>query len=111
MEKLIEKFYELKNEYHKQETSEQRKAEILPQMKSCLIEINGNNDQYEFKRDYCAGKIVQISQCKSPSELYEIHEDIKATLTSDKLTDVAEQYRNQQMKQNKYSAANPYPHE
>ncbi len=111
MEKLIEKFYELKNEYHKQETSEQRKAEIFLQMKSYLTEINHNDDQYEYKRAYHAGEIVKINQCESPTELYEILADIEAARTSDKLTNIAEQCRNQQKKQNKYSADNPYPHE
>ena len=79
MKDLIDKFNELKNEYHDSKTTEQRRTELFQEMKECLIQINSNNDQYEFTRNHSSGMIKQIRQCTNPSELYDILGDIKAS--------------------------------
>ena len=109
MKDLIDKFNELKNEYHDSKTTEQRRTELFQEMKECLIQINSNNDQYEFTRNHSSGMIKQIRQCANPSELYDILGDIKASCSSDRLTEIAEQSRERQMKQNRYNKDNPYP--
>lgn len=109
MKDLKDKFNELKNEYHNSKTTEQRRTELLQEMKSCLIKINNNNDRYEFQMDYLAGMVTQISQCTNPSQLYDILGDLKAGCSSGRLTEIAEQSREMQMKQNKYNKNNPYP--
>lgn len=109
MKDLIDKFNELKNEYHDSKTTEQRRTELFQEMKECLIQINSNNDQYEFTRNHSSGMIKQIRQCVNPSELYDILGDIKAGCSSDRLTEIAEQSRERQMKQNRYNKDNPYP--
>lgn len=110
MKNLVNKFNELKNEYHNSNTTNERKTELFQEMKECLIRINGNNDQYEFKRNHSAGMIMQIQQCTNPSELYDIMGDISACLSSNKLTEFAEHARTRQMEQNKYDKNNPYPY-
>lgn len=110
MKNLVNKFNELKNEYHNSNTSNERKTELFQEMKECLIRINGNNDQYEFKRNHSSGMIKQIRQCTNPSELYDIMGDISASLSSNKLTEFAEHARTRQMEQNKYDKNNPYPY-
>lgn len=110
MKNLVNKFNELKNEYHNSNTSNERKTELFQEMKECLIRINGNNDQYEFKRNHSSGMIKQIHQCATPSELYDIMGDISACLSSNKLTEIAEHARTCQTEQNKYDKNNPYPY-
>ena len=110
MKDLIDKFNELKNEYHDSKTTEQRRTELFQEMKECLIQINSNNDQYEFKRNHSAGMIKQIRQCTNPSELYDIMGDISVNLSSNKLTEIAEHARARQTEQNKYDKNNPYPY-
>lgn len=109
MSNLIEEFYKLKNEYHAPKTPDKRKNELFEQMKLALIEINDNKDYYEFKMNFNAKGAVQISQCANPADLYEILGDIVANNNSSTLTEIAEQSRAQQMKQNKFSKDNPYP--
>lgn len=48
MRNLVTDFNELKNEYHNSNTTNERKVELFQEMKECLIQINGNNDQYVF---------------------------------------------------------------
>lgn len=110
MKNLVNKFNELKNEYHNSNTTNERKTELFQEMKEYLIRINGNNDQYEFKRNHSSGMIKQIRQCTNPSELYDIMGDISASLSSNKLTEFAEHARTRQMEQNKYDKNNPYPY-
>ena len=108
MENLVNKFNELKNEYHNSNTTNERKTELFQEMKECLIRINGNNDQYEFKRNHSSGMIKQIRQCTNPSDLYDIMGDISASLSLNKLTEIAAMTR--QTGQNKYDKNNPYPY-
>lgn len=108
MKDLIDKFNELKNEYHNSTTTDERKVELFQEMKECLIQINGNEDQYVFKRNHSSNIITQIRQCTTPSELYDIMGDISASLSSDKLTEIAAMVR--QMGQNQYDKNNPYPY-
>lgn len=110
MKNLVNTFNELKNEYHNSNTTNERKTELFQEMKECLIRINGNNDQYEFKRNHSAGMIKQIRQCTNPSELYDIMGDISVNLSSNKLTEIAEHARARQTEQNKYDKNNPYPY-
>lgn len=109
MKDLIDKFNELKNEYHNSKTAEERRTELFQEMKDCLIQINGNNDQYEFKRNHSSGMIKQIRQCTNPSELYDILGNLNASCSSDRLSEIAEHSRERQMKQNRYNKDNPYP--
>ena len=110
MKELIDKFDKLKAEFHNHKTTEEQRVELFKQMKSCLLEINDNQDQYEFHTFFIADKTKFISKCTNPSELYEILGDIRASLSSDRLTEIAEQERERQTNLNKYGKDNPYPH-
>ena len=99
MKDLIDKFNELKNEYHNSNTTNERKTELFQEMK-----------EYEFKRNHSSSMIKQIRQCATPSELYDIMGDISATLSSNKLTEIAEHAMTRQTEQNKYDKNNPYPY-
>lgn len=97
---FIEQFEELKNQY------EQNQRSIVIKMRDLVKKYNGSNEVFVCK---LLNKQVNNISESSYEELKMIYDEVKLDYQGDINADKNRIYRENNMKENKYTKDNPYP--